>query len=120
MDKEDITFVSQFKERSCDPNRRRRREVHHRNKRSWWGNFWGGIKNFFANIGEGAIKVVDSVVTAGAGILGIETVNSPLMCLIEGGNKMQVNTQYMRNPDIAYVLKMEYGGDFRFEVSFII
>ena len=33
---------------------------------------------------------------------------------------MSLNTQYMRNPDIVYMLKMEYGWNFWLKVSFII
>ena len=50
-------------------------EVHHRNKRN---AFLNSLKNF----GDGIISIVDSVVVGGAGILGIDTVNSPLNCAL--------------------------------------
>ena len=85
-------------------------------------NLWGGAKKVGSGIGRGIVKIADSVgivkvidssVAAVSSIVGIETPNSPLMCAIDGEQrKTQVNTQYMRNPDIAYVLEMEYGGKF--------
>ena len=91
MDKEDITFVQD--EHPCGKDRnnfgRRRREVSHRNKRNAF------LKSLI-NFGNGIVSVVDSVVVAGAGILGIESVNQPLLCQLmklDGVDKDRVKTQ---------------------------
>ena len=111
-----MTIVSESKGDYCEyDRRRRRREVYHRNKRwAWldnvWGKVkktpsivWGGVKKTGSSAFRGIVKVVDGVASTGAAIVGVETTNSPLMCLIDGEQrKTQVNTQYMRNPDIVY------------------
>ena len=85
MDQEDVTFESYIHPCSANINLgRRRREVHHRNKRGTWGqNALKGSTKSLTNIGGGIISIVDGVLTGVAGISGIETVSSPLHCLVQ-------------------------------------
>ena len=79
MDQEDKTYKSS----SCNDNiGRRRREVH---EPGYFSNAYMAIPKFFVNAGAGIVSVADAVVTAVAPIFGIETVNSPLMCLMQSG-----------------------------------
>ena len=107
LDQEDVTFESYIHPCSANINLgRRRREVHHRNKRGTWGqNALKGSTKSLTNIGGGIISIVDGAVTGVAGLSGIETVSSPLHCFIE---KQVLHGSLTENKNIGARMKNRF------------
>ena len=101
MDKEDIAIIQD--DHPCNTHHRRRREVSRQNKRD---DFQEGLKfdlkSMFNKMFNGIVSMVDSAVVEGAGILGIETVNSPLMCQLSSIDRNDLKVQSLEMFDLVH------------------
>ena len=97
MDNEDIAIIQD--DHPCNTGHRRRREVSHQNKHN---DVLDQIAEVWNNMLNGIVSMVDSAVVAGAGILGIETVNSPLMCQMSSIDSNDLKVQSLEKFELVH------------------